>query len=109
MILVLLQSDGCSAKRVSGTKGGEYASPCPACGGKDRFRSWPAQGRYWCRGCGKKGDLIQYLRDFRDMGYQAACKYLGAERKLSILSSNAGSPTWSPAKPKQVASNLLSS
>jgi hypothetical protein len=25
-------------KRVASTKGGEYAGPCPGCGGDDRFR-----------------------------------------------------------------------
>jgi hypothetical protein len=28
----------------------EYFSPCPFCkAGDDRFRLWPAQGRFWMR------------------------------------------------------------
>lgn len=37
----------------------EWSSPCPFCGGRDRFRIFgkSAQGeeRYWCRRCNKKG------------------------------------------------------
>jgi DNA primase len=70
-------------KKAASTKGGEYASPCPACNGTDRFRVWPeandGQGSYWCRGCGKGGDAIQFLRDFQGMSYPEACAYLGKE------------------------------
>jgi hypothetical protein len=67
-------------KKVSSTHGGEYAGPCPACGGNDRFRVWPDQyqgkGGYWCRSCGKVGDNIQFLIDFEGMDFKAACAYL---------------------------------
>lgn len=32
----------------------EYSSPCPFCGGEDRFIIF-ATGRYWCRQCNQKG------------------------------------------------------
>lgn len=76
-LLDLLNDDGIDTKKVSTTNGGEYAGPCPACGGTDRFRVWPQNGRYWCRGCGKSGDAIQYLRDFRSLSYHDACLFLG--------------------------------
>jgi phage/plasmid primase-like uncharacterized protein len=50
-------------KHVSANKGGEYHSPCPVCGGNDRFHVWPNQdggetaqragvpGTWWCRAC----------------------------------------------------------
>ena len=67
-------------KKVSSTHGGEYAGPCPACGGNDRFRVWPDQhqgkGGYWCRSCGKAGDNIQFLIEFEGMDFKAACAYL---------------------------------
>lgn len=66
-------------RRVAATNGGEYAGPCPFCGGRDRFRVWPEQGRYWCRGCGKQGDAIQYLRDHDKLFFPEACRRLGAE------------------------------
>ena len=64
-------------KKASGTNGGEWQGPCPACGGDDRFHVWPEQnegkGAYWCRGCGKTGDNIQYLRDFCGLSFRDAC------------------------------------
>jgi DNA primase len=67
-------------KKVSGTNGGEWQGPCPACGGDDRFHVWPEQnegkGAYWCRVCGKTGDNIQYLRDFCGMSFRDACAEL---------------------------------
>src|SRR5450432_3998626 len=65
MNLYELISQNTSLRRVAATNGGEYAGPCPFCGGKDRFRVWPNSERpgFWCRGCGKRGDAIQYLRE----------------------------------------------
>ncbi len=78
----LLQQGGITAKKVSSTNGGEYASPCPGCGGHDRFRSWPEQGDgggWWCRRCGKSGDIIEYLKQFRGLKYLEALTFLGRE------------------------------
>lgn len=36
-------------------KGKNYAGPCPACGGKDRFSINPRLEAWNCRGCGKGG------------------------------------------------------
>lgn len=51
-------------KRKGSTNGGEYAGPCPFCGGRDRFLVWPNHpdgGQWWCRKCDKTGDAIAYL------------------------------------------------
>ncbi|BBD08470.1 primase-helicase zinc-binding domain-containing protein [Desulfovibrio ferrophilus] len=83
-VLELLQADGVSPRKVSGSKGGEHHSPCPGCGGTDRFHCWPEQnggdGSWWCRGCDSGGDCIQYLVDFRHMDFRAAAAFVG--RKL---------------------------
>lgn len=43
--------------------GDEYAGPCLVCGGSDRFVVWVGPpGRYWCRGCGLRGDIISAYR-----------------------------------------------
>lgn len=67
-------------KKVSNTYGGEYQGPCPVCGGEDRFHVWPqkndGQGSYWCRGCEKSGDNIQFLRDFEGLSFREACDRL---------------------------------
>jgi putative DNA primase/helicase len=58
------------------TKGGEFAGPCPWCGGEDRFVVWPnhpsGKPEFMCRQCGKSGDAIQYLRDRHDMSFHEA-------------------------------------
>jgi DNA primase len=101
-ILDLLQADGIMFNRVASTRGGEFAGPCPFCkDGKDRFRVWPEQGyggRWWCRQCGRSGDAIQYLRDYRRITYLEACQYLSREPQLSPLVGrrSSGRPAWEP-------------
>jgi DNA primase len=68
-------------KKVASTNGGEYASPCPHpdCGGEDRFRAWPDHDdgpRFWCRGCGRSGNTIEYLKEFREMSVPQAFRFL---------------------------------
>lgn len=73
-----------SLKKAASTHGGEWHGPCPACGGNDRFHVWPLQnegrGGYWCRGCGKTGDNIQYLIDFEGLDFKTACERLNISR-----------------------------
>lgn len=78
MTLLDLVSRDTMLRKVASTRGGEYAGPCPWCGGRDRFRVWPNAERpgYWCRRCGKKGDAIQYLRDHDGLRFQEACERL---------------------------------
>lgn len=92
-ILDLLNQRGLKPVKVSGTHGGEYASPCPGCGGRDRFRAWPEQqsrgcdgGTWYCRGCNQGGDCIQFLRVFDGLNYHEACKALGVEAQLAVRS-----------------------
>ena len=70
------------------TNGGEYAGPCPWCGGNDRFRVWPQageRGRYWCRQCGRSGDSIRLVSELRHLSFQEACDYLGVVRtKMAV-------------------------
>ena len=74
MLLDLLAEDGFTPIRKGPD---EWCSPCPACGGRDRFIVHSEKGRYWCRGCGVKGDVIQYLRDRRGMTFHQAAEYAG--------------------------------
>ncbi len=76
----LLSQDGFELKWKATTNGGEFAGPCPWCGGTDRFCVWPEKdehGKYWCRGCERKGDAIQYLRDYRGLSYSEARMIVG--------------------------------
>ena len=100
----LVLGDGIELKRVAATNGGEYCGPCPFCGGGDRFRAWPDHpdgkgGRYWCRGCGRSGDAIQYLRDYRNMGFIEAAQFVGKEINSftpSLTNMRKTRPNWSP-------------
>jgi DNA primase len=76
-LLGLLQADT-TLKRVSSHSGGEYAGPCPWCGGNDRFRVWPHDDtpHYWCRQCGRDGDAITYLRERDGLSFAEACRQL---------------------------------
>src|SRR2546428_14193677 len=79
MTLLELLSCYTELRKVANIDGGEYAGPCPWCGGEDRFRVWPHGDRphYWCRQCGRKGDAIQYLREHDRLTYREACEQLG--------------------------------
>ena len=74
MLLELITQDGLTPARKGPD---EWCSPCPACGGNDRFIVHPEQGRFWCRGCGLKGDVIEYLRQHRGMTFHQAAEYAG--------------------------------
>lgn len=106
-ILDLLSQDGIKPKRMASTHGGEYASPCPLCGGRDRFRCWPEEGKagnglYWCRGCDTHGDVIQYLRDVRGMSFYDACSFLDVEPNSYKVSFDWGKPARPVWEPKEI-------
>ena len=56
---------------------GELAGPCPFCGGNDRFRVWPDDDKWWCRGCDKSGNSISLLREKEGMACSVAHAQLG--------------------------------
>lgn len=99
ILLDLIESLGISAKKVSGTGGGEYHSPCPICGGTDRFFFQPArqakhcQGMYRCRQCGIQGDTIQFCRDVMSLTWEEAVKRCHAEVHLESNRSRYTKPT----------------
>jgi DNA primase len=104
-ILDLIESDGFVLKKKANTYGGEWAGPCPFCGGTDRFLVWPNDkgGRYWCRQCKKHGDDIQYMRDFQKLTYYAACRCLRKTpktRSCSVMPVKEARPIF---KPKETA------
>ena len=99
-ILDLIQADGGTLKKVAGTHGGEYAGACPFCGGNDRFRVWPEEGRYWCRGCEKAGDSIQYLIEKRGLSFVEACHYLGHDPGPRKDGPRPAPAPWAPKEAK---------
>ncbi|MFH0730752.1 MAG: primase-helicase zinc-binding domain-containing protein [Pseudomonadota bacterium] len=104
-IIELLQIDGISPIHASG---GEYHSPCPECGGRDRFSSWPERanangrylgGRFVCRGCGIYGDAGAYLMKRRGMTFTQAVKELGIDPGQMPAGNHQQGRTWQPAAP----------
>ncbi len=76
-ILDLLREKGLTPVKVTGS---EWASACPSCGGRDRFRIWPEDrpgGCAWCRVCQWNGDNIQFARDFLGLDFKDACDHVG--------------------------------
>lgn len=76
-ILELLKEDEITVKLASKDK---YESPCPGCGGTNRFQVWINNGageNFYCRNCGLKGGIIKYLMLFRSMSYEQACLHIG--------------------------------
>jgi hypothetical protein len=97
-ILGLIEADGGTLRKMATTGGGEFAGACPFCGGRDRFRVWPDHdaGRYWCRGCGKAGDSIQYLRERRGLSFLDACRLLGRDPGPRPSGPRPARPAWEP-------------
>jgi hypothetical protein len=88
MDMLSLAQEKTQLRKTAGTHGGEFVGPCPGCGGRDRFHVWPDRtdsrrservGIYWCRGCGKGGDVVQFLVDFDGKSYPEAFAALGLE------------------------------
>ena len=93
-------------KKVAGTSGGEYAGPCPKCGGNDRFRVWPNHssgakgGRFLCRQCGAQGDGIEFLKWHNGMAYQEAAEAITGNPQKTLCrfqnTENKGKSEWKP-------------
>lgn len=93
MLLDLLHARvGETIRKVSPRQGGEYHSPCPSCGGNDRFICFPEQtggdvaqrhgltGTWSCpRHCQTGGDIISFLTTFEGLSFGDACKQLGID------------------------------
>lgn len=72
----LLQLIGGDLRRVARSRGGEWAGPCPFCGGRDRFRVWPIEGRWWCRQCERHGDAVAFVQQRDGVGFRDALRVL---------------------------------
>jgi len=94
-LIELVSLYGLAPKRKGSTRGGEFSSPCPSCGGTDRFilhpKAYEGKGAYFCRQCGIKGDGIQFGRDFLSYSFNQAKKQLGLGETFSFESSNCSS------------------
>lgn len=77
----LLALAGVTLRKTAATGGGEYAGPCPMCGGRDRFRvhpKGPDGGRWYCRQCGggKWHDAIDLVQRLKQVDFAEAVTLL---------------------------------
>jgi DNA primase len=90
--LLELASRATALRRVASSGGGEWAGPCPFCGGRDRFHVqpyYPGGGRWLCRGCtqGAWRDAIAYgQRLYPGLGFQEVCQRLGEGQQINAYS-----------------------
>jgi len=57
------------------SRAGEYAGPCPHCGGEDRFHI--KDGRFYCRQCYPRGgDVIDLVQLIHGVSFREACQML---------------------------------
>jgi hypothetical protein len=80
--LIQIIESGTTLTKVADTDGGEYAGPCPKCGGRDRFH---CTAQWWfCRQCHpKRGDAIEFIRWRDEVSFVDACQMLGGAATAS--------------------------
>jgi DNA primase len=60
------------------SRAGEYAGPCPHCGGEDRFHI--KDNRFYCRQCYPRGgDVIDLVQLVENVSFREACQLLASE------------------------------
>ena len=66
--------------------------------GSDRFLVWPEQGErgtWYCGGCCKGGDAIEFLRVFDGLSFADACARVGVRREEYQRKDAFGCKSWS--------------
>ncbi|MCC6453300.1 MAG: toprim domain-containing protein [Caldilineaceae bacterium] len=60
------------------SRAGEYAGPCPRCGGEDRFHI--KDNRFYCRQCYPRGgDVIDLVQLIENVSFREACQILATD------------------------------
>lgn len=83
-LIEVAQRTGIALDRTHGST--TARCPFPSHGHPDRtpsLRLYVDQGRYYCFGCGAKGDVIQWVRDAEGLGISAAIRVLDSGRPIA--------------------------
>lgn len=102
MLLELCDCAGIKYRYVAQTKGGEYHSPCPECGGTDRFiinPNWPSKqciGIYGCRQCPAHGNSITFAMRYLGYTLTDAKQLVGAVNEPHQVVRRSHEPTITP-------------
>ena len=87
-VIDLALRDDLRPSQISNTNQEKYLSSCPGCCGGACFVIWKSDNRYYCMRCQRRGDQIQYLRDFHALSYREACNELGkASESISRINT----------------------
>jgi hypothetical protein len=78
---------GARLKRIGG---GEYAGPCPACGGGDRFSVNTRKKVWHCRGCGRGGDVVDLIQHVEGVTFIKAVETLAGEERTAPKAPRTG-------------------
>jgi DNA primase len=89
-------------KHVATTGGGEYAGPCPLCGGHDRFHIQPGTNRWFCRCC-TGGPEQGGWKDVIDL--QMRLTSASFTQAVQSLTGNVGAHAVRPSSPPNPNSN----
>jgi len=98
-----LASQNTQLKKVSNARGGEWAGPCPKCGGDNRFHVQATM--FMCRHCHVKwGDPIEYVQWIKGVDFRGAVELLGGKlepgaRLQTSQTSQTSQITPPPARP----------
>ncbi|RBP18159.1 Toprim domain-containing protein [Roseiarcus fermentans] len=76
-LLRVAEALGARLKRIGA---GEFAGPCPTCGGRDRFSVNVPKGVFNCRGCGVGGDAIRLVRHVAGLDFVEAVERITGGR-----------------------------
>ena len=74
----------------------EYASPCPTCGGRDRFSINTSKDVWNCRGCEIGGDAIDLARHVLGISFNEARQFVTGEGKPSPRRADSPKPRPEP-------------
>lgn len=83
-------------------KGPHYVACCPFHDEKTpSFTVTPSKGIYSCFGCGKTGDAISFLMEYKGISYPDACKELGHQNEVEAKPRRTAktSSDWQPVHP----------
>jgi hypothetical protein len=92
--------------RLRKAGGGEFAGPCPLCGGRDRFNVNVRKGIWICRGCDKGDDVIALVRHLDGCGFNEAIARLTGETRPTPQFA-AASPQCQRAQPSPSRARAL--
>lgn len=94
-VLDLAERDGVTLRKEGP---GEWAGPCPLCGGDDRFHVTKGGYQFFCRTCHPHwGDAAGYIMWRRNVSYPEAVRALTGKDTVTVTDTRPASPPAAPS------------